>query len=187
VVDCQADGSLSVELVNALCIDSGPILRLHRCPSAERSFIVALTHTTTRGESAVLECRYKQHKPPFGQIRISVADSALVTNPRGGLLIFAGPTRPDELLRAVSWSGQGSLVTPETTVAVWRSRPNREQALAEDELDVDGLVRSDVQFEGSADGRLTASRITDWQAPLQSAEAPGANVNTLYSPRKPRP
>jgi hypothetical protein len=112
-----------------------------------------------------------------------VADSALVTNPGGGLIVLAGPARPDPLLKAIAWGGQGSLVTPETNLALWRSRPNRQQPLGEDELEVDGLVRSEVVFEGSADGPLSASRITDWQAPLQSAEPPGANVNSLFLPR----
>ena len=43
-------------------------------------------------------------------------------------------------------------MTPETSVALWRSRAGHEQALSEDTLEVAGLVRSEVDFAGEAGG-----------------------------------
>ena len=182
VVDCRGDGGVAVELANTLCVAAGPIVRLHGCPRAGQRVAISLVHTTTRGDSAVLECRYGRLETEPGEIAITVSDSALVTNPRGGLLVFSGAERPDALLKAISWNGQGSLVTPDTAVALWRAHGDKAQVLAEDELEIAGLVRSQVDFAGSAAGPPAGSRITRWQVPLRSADPPGANVNSLVVP-----
>jgi hypothetical protein len=183
IVDCRGTTGLSVDLTNALCVASGPIVRLHRCPSPGETFAISLDHTTTRGDSRLIECRYGRLESEPGQIVISVADSALVTNPGGALLLFCGPHRPDALARAISWNGQGSLITRDAVVALWRSRADKELALGEDKIEIGGLVRSEVEFAGTADGRPAASRITRWQAPLRSAEPPGAATDALFLPQ----
>ncbi len=129
LVDFQNFGNLEVEMANTLCVASGPIVRLHRWPKAAHSIAITLQRTTTRGEVSVLECRYDRPEPEPGQISIIANDSALDTNPRGGLLIFAGPTPPDELLKTIHWTGQGTLVTPQSAVALWRPGAKRQHVL----------------------------------------------------------
>ena len=152
----------------------------------DESIAISLDHVTLRGDTAVLECRYAGMIVESGAITISATDSALAGNPGGGLLILVGSQRPDPLLKAIAWNGQGSLVTPETAVALWRSAANHQQIVPEDELDVAGLVRSDVTFAGDAEGAPSASRITRWQVPLRSAEPPGASTNGLFLPENRR-
>jgi len=182
VVECPADGSRRVDLANSLCIAAGPIVRLRGIVPEGETLAVALDHVTTRGDCSVLEYRYGRMDAPPGGVAITVDSSALVTNPRGGLLVFAGAQSPEVLIRCVEWTGTGSLVTPETAMGVWRSRAEQQQPWAEEELDVGGLVRSAVEFAGPADGPPAASRITRWQAPLQSLDPPGANTQVLYLP-----
>jgi hypothetical protein len=182
VVDCQSDAPLVLAVQNTLCVASGPVLRLHRGPKPDQSIAISLDRVTLRGDSAVLECRYGRLERDLGSIAISATDSALAGNPGSGLLILAGSQRPDRLLKSIGWSGQGSLVTPETAVALWRASPDQIHVLPEDELEVAGLVRSDVTFGGDAEGPPSASRITRWQAPLRSAEPPGASTNSLFLP-----
>ncbi|MEX2112597.1 MAG: protein kinase [Pirellulales bacterium] len=187
-VDCRGTTGLSVELANTLCVAAGPIVRSYAPPAAGQTLAIALQHTTTRGDCAVLECRYRQLEEELGAVVVTVIDSALVTNPQGALLILAGPERPEPLLRAISWNGQGSLVTAETAVAVWRGSEGREQPLPEDELEVAGLVRSDVTFAGAAhEPPPSASRITRWNAPLQSDSPPGCDTSVLFLPDDPVP
>jgi hypothetical protein len=174
---------LAVELRNSLCVASGPIVRLHEAPPAAQSITIALAHATTRGDSAVLECRYAHLQDLCGAISITADDSALDGNPRGGLLVFSGAQRPDRLLKSIRWSGSGSLVTERTAVAIWRHGAKRQEILAEDELEVAGLVRSEVEFAGGADGPPSASRVIRWQVPLRSADPPGADTNALNLPR----
>jgi hypothetical protein len=182
VVDCAATTSLNVELTNTLCVAAGPLVRLHGPQLAGHSLAIALDHVTTRGDCALLECRYRQLETEMGAIVLKVNDSALVTNPHGALLTFVGAERPTALLRSIAWNGQGSLVTDETAVAKWRDAAGRERVLAEDELEIGGLVRSDVSFAGAAHEPPQASRITHWNAPLQSDTAPGCDTSSLRLP-----
>ncbi len=184
VIDCQGTAGLALDMKNTLCVASGPIVRLHRGPKPDESIALSLDHVTLRGDCAVLECRYGRLEGELGSITISATDSALAGNPGSGLLILAGAQRPDPLLKSIAWNGEGSLVTPETAVAVWRVAADQQHVLPEDELDVAGLVRSDVTFAGDAEGAPAASRITRWQVPLRSAEPPGASANSLFLPAR---
>ena len=145
----------------------------------DRAVGIAADHVTLRGESAVLECRYGRLPDPCGAIAISVDSSVLDCQPRGGLLMFSGIEQPDLLVAAIHWSGQGSLVTPETTLARWRNGRRLEE-LPEDELEVAGVVRSRVKFAGQMGGSIANSRAVDWQVPLRSDEPPGANPDALF-------
>jgi hypothetical protein len=68
-------------------------------------------------------------------------------------------------------------------MALWRSGPRRQQNLPDDELEIAGLVRSEVEFAGGAEGPPSASRVIRWQVPLRSADPPGANANSLFLPQ----
>jgi hypothetical protein len=184
VVDCRAKGGICVSLGNSLCVASGPLLRLHRAPAADEPIKLALDHVTMRGDSAVLECRYGRLDDNLGSITIGANDSAFAGNPRGGLLILAGTERPQPLMASLRWTGHGSIVTPQTALFVWRAAGRNQQSLAEEEVEVAGLVRSELEFAAAADGPPAASRVTDWQVPLRSTDPPGANTELLSLPRR---
>ena len=180
VVDVHQRDHLSVEASNTLCVASGPLVLLHNAPSTGAMLNLSLAHVTIRGDSAVLQCHQAAGDAEPGQIAIAVDNCALAINPGVGLLTFVGSQRPDSLLRNVSWTGQGSLVTPEVALLVWRRAGGQMQHLADDTLDVTGLVRSDVEFAADAGGPPAASRILRWQAPLRSADPPGADTAQLF-------
>lgn len=183
VVDCQGAGALSVSLANSLCVDSGPIVGRHRAARADESLALVLDHVTTRGRSAVLECRYGRLGHDVGAMTISASDSAFAGTPTGGLVIFAGATQPEKLVHSLTWSGEGSIVTPETAMLVWRGTSGGRQVWPEEELQIAGLVRSELEFAGPMDGTPASSRVVRWQVPLRSADPPGANPNALVWPR----
>jgi hypothetical protein len=184
VVDARGAGGLSVEMNNTLCVDVGQIVRLNRAPSGDESVAVSLAHTTTRGDSAVLECRYARVEDQPARIAISAVECVLDANLQSGLVILSGSLTPERLLGSIAWNGQGSLVTPHTPMAVWRAGNRKQQQLPEDDLDVAGLVRSAVEFAGPADGPPRNSRVTRWQGPTRSADPPGAAVHALSSPSR---
>jgi eukaryotic-like serine/threonine-protein kinase len=184
LVDVRAGGRFSAEIRNVLVVDSGPLVRLNRMPKAEESIELSLERTTLRGDCAVVECRYARREEPLGTITISATDSVIDTSAQSALLVFTSAESPGKLLAATSWGGQSSLLTPHTAVALWRGGPKKLQVLPEDELEVAGLVRSDVEFVGKADGPPSESRIRRWQGPLRSAEPPGAEVGLLPIPRR---
>jgi serine/threonine protein kinase len=184
VVDARGTGGLSLELNNSLCVDVGPIVRLNRAPSGDEAVAVTLAHTTTRGDSAVLECRYARVEDQPAKIAISAVECVLDADRKSGLVILSGSLTPERLLGSIAWNGQGSLVTPHTEMAVWRTGNRKQQQLPDEDLDVAGLVRSAVEFAGSADGPPRNSRVTRWQGPTRSADAPGAAVHALSRPSR---
>ena len=121
VVDHRGAGSLSVQMDNALCVAAGPIARLSRWPAVGESFSLVLDHVTTRGDTAVVECRHGRPAAACGTITITANESVLAANGRGGLVILTGSQPPDQCVPALSWNGQGSIVTPKTAMAVWRA------------------------------------------------------------------
>jgi hypothetical protein len=179
-VHCLAAPQLAVQWQNSLCVNSGPLLYLHRPPRGDEAITVTLEHVTTRGDSPVLACRGNRDEAS-GPISISAIDCVLATETEAPLLMFLG-FKPDKLLGTLAWSGHGSLLTLPTSLAVWRTREKPFAALSDDAFEVAGLARSAVQFAGEQQGPPTASRVTRWQAPLRSAEPPGARVHALWAP-----
>ncbi len=184
VVDDRAGGSLSVQVNNSLCVAAGPILRLPRWPARGESVSLVLDHVTTRGDTAVVECRQERLPAPSGSITVTANESVLAANVRGALVILSGTERPEPFLESLAWTGEGSIVTPHTAMAVWRVAGRRSQTLAEEELEVAGLVRSELEFAGPANGPPEASRVTRWQVPLRSADPPGADPDSLSRPER---
>jgi hypothetical protein len=143
--------------------------------------------------AAVLECRADQpsrdNHPPgkaaadVGQITVTAVDSVFALDATAALVLFTGAEPSDALSAQLEWTGQGSLVTPTAVIAAWHSdRDATPRSLAEDRLQVAGLVRSQVEFVGDASAGPAAARMRRWQAPLRSDEPPGAGPGRLTLP-----
>jgi len=178
-VECQTRGALAVELVNTLQLGGGPLLRLDHCPRPDEPVLIALQRVTLRGGGPVLECRCQATDEQPGEISIQAAGCAFVPKPGGTLLLFAGSESPERILGSIRWTGQGSLVSPEAVIAAWGLPDGGQRALEEEAVSIDGLVRSRVDFAGSADAGAAASRVIRWQAPLQSTDPPGIDAAAL--------
>jgi serine/threonine-protein kinase len=178
VVDCLAAPHLAILMRNSLCLSSGPVLRLHRAPHADEAINFTLEHVTARGASPVLECRLNNDLTA-GPISISATACVFDTPAPASLLVFGG-ARPVQILASLAWTGHGSLVTPETSMARWSARGRASRPLDEDAIDIAGLARCQAEFAGPLEGPPAASRITRWQGPLRSSDPPGARVHTLH-------
>jgi len=173
-VESRAHFAPSIEIANTLHSISGPLVRLCRCPKREEPLVLTLNRCTVRDSLAVLECRYQRLEDEPGKITVAATDCALMPDQTSALLLLTGERPPQQLLRVLEWTGQGSLVAPAGQLAAWRGASGRTIPLADQDLDVGGLVRSEVKFAGDAtDPTVAASRLTEWQAPLRSAEPPG--------------
>ena len=202
-IECSASASLAIESRQTLHALSGPWLRLTACPRRSQTVSLELTNATCRASSAVLECpsppdaaenflepsaarnrsRGADARWDVGRISVQAVDSVFALHSVGALLLFDGPTPPRRLLGHVEWTGQGSLVTPSSSIAAWRNDAGAgPEMLAEDDVEVAGLVRSQIQFFGDAYDGPEAARLRRWQAPLRSSEPPGVGPGRVALP-----
>ncbi len=178
-IACQRVGAVAVELANVLYLGSGPMISLNHCPKLDEPVVVSLTAVTLRDSGPLLECAYERLEDQPGSISVQANGSAFVPGPKTPLLSFVGPQLPGQLLSSIQWTGQGSLVAPQTLVAAWRRPDGQPQGLDDTAVSIAGLVRSAVDFAGPAETSPGASRITRWQVPLHSSSPPGMDPGPL--------
>ena len=97
---------------------------------------------------------------------IQAHQSALFPRPGVALIAMAGTEAPGRLLELVQWTGQGSLMAPQASVAGWIRPDGHNTAVDDTRLTISGVVRSEVEFAGPVGSGVEASRINGWQAPL---------------------
>ena len=191
-IHCRTLGALSVDMTNVLDLGGGAVLRLDHCPRIDEPLTVSISRVTLRGAGPLLQCdgAGQDDRPseaaagqsPAGEISVSAAGCVLAPAAGRALLLFGGRNPPASVLAGIKWTGQGSLVLPETPIAAWRRPDGGQQVLDEATLSIAGLVRSEVKFAGKAEDGPAASRIVHWQAPLQSVDPPGVEVDALPHP-----
>lgn len=206
-VECPAGRAPSIDVRQSLHLRSGPLVRLGSWPRGQQAVTLTLSHTTVRASSAVLECllqpereggsasltpalsrreREKEAAPQAnaGLVNVSAVDSVFALDSTAALLLFTGSEPAESLLAQLDWTGQGSLVTPTAVIAAWRQSTEAvPRTVAEERVQVAGLVRSQVEFAEDAAVGPAAARIRHWQAPLRSDEPPGASPGRLILPR----
>lgn len=178
-IACQRVGAVAVELANVLYLGTGPMISLDHCPKLDEPVVVSLAAVTLRDSGPLLECAYKRLEDQPGSITVQANGSAFVPGPKTPLLSFVGAEPPGQLLSSIQWTGQGSLVAPQTLVAAWRRPDGEPQGLDDTVVSIAGLVRSAVDFAGPAETNPGASRITRWQVPLHSSSPPGMDPGPL--------
>jgi hypothetical protein len=186
-IDCRPERVPAIEIRQSLFLRSGPVVRLGAFPRSDQAFMLSLLNATVRASAAVLECRVdsasRERLAAMGQISVSAVDSVLALDSTAALVLFSGIEPSEALLNQLDWTGQGSLITPTAVMAAWRSdREGVPRTIAEDRLQVAGLVRSQVEFAGDATAGPAAAHIRRWQAPLRSNQPPGAGPGRLMLP-----
>ena len=177
---CQTAGAVSLEFSNVLHLDGGPLVWLDHAPVQDEPVGIGLTNVTLRDAGPVLECQFAKIAARPGSISIRANGSAFVIRPSATLLSFSGPTSPDKLLSTFYWTGQGSLVSPQTVIAGWRRSDGKTEVLDDAAVSMAGLVRSKVGFAGSVEEGPAGSQIVEWQVPLRTSDPPGADPRKLF-------
>lgn len=178
-VASQRIGAVGIDAVNVLYLSPGALVELDHAPEMDEAVVLNLSAVTLRESGPLLECRYQEIDDRPGKILISAGQCAFVTGRDTALLRFSGPAPPDQVLRQLEWTGQGSLVSPECMIATWRLPDGSLRELDDSSASIAGLVRSAVEFEGAIELGPAASRITRWQGPLRSPNPPGVDPALL--------
>ena len=172
-IDCRTDGALAVELANTLHLGGGPLIRLDHWPDQDEPVQIVLARVTLRGSGPLLafDCRHGGDRP--GEISIRALRCVFAPGLGTALMRIGADASPEQLLRGIRWTGQGSLVSPHTVIAAWRLADGSQQTLDDTSISIDGLVRSEVGFAGEAGSDPASSRVIRWQAPLRTPDPPG--------------
>ena len=178
-VACETVGAVSLEFSNVLHLAGGSLVWLDHAPLQDEPVGIGLTNVSLRESGPVVECTFTQIAGRPGNISIRANGSAFVIRPTAALLSFSGPKSPGRLLSTLYWSGQGSLVSPETVIAGWRRPDGQTEVLDDAAVSMAGLVRSEVGFAGSAKEGPAASQIIEWQVPLRTSDPPGIDPGRL--------
>jgi len=176
--------AVKIDVANTLHLGPGPLLRLDRLPQADEPVWLGLSHSTLREAACLVECRYDSVDRRAGRMMIAATANVFALVPGGGLLVWTGPESADPLLAAIEWDGEGSVLGPDSPLAVWRRLDGSLSPIDSARLDVAGLVRSDVGFAGPADDSPSASHAVRWQVPLVSTDPPGIRDAALLWPRR---
>jgi eukaryotic-like serine/threonine-protein kinase len=178
-VACETVGAVSLEFSNVLHLAGGPLVWLDHAPVQDEPVGIGLTNVALRESGPVMECSFTEIAGRPGNISIRANGSAFVIGPNSTLLSFSGPKSPDRLLSTLYWSGQGSLVSPQTVIAGWRRADGQTEVLDDAAVSMAGLVRSKVGFAGSVEDGPAASQIIEWQVPLRTSDPPGIDPRSL--------
>ena len=172
-VDCRRDGATAIELTNVLHLGVGALVECRGPLEADDVLSLELANVTLRDAGPLLEYHFERIPESPGEVRLVAEGCAFASREGLALLSFAGPVAPDRLLDHLVWSGQGSLVSPRTPIAVWRQRDGRFDELDDARIPIAGLVRGEIAFAAPDATGPEASRLVRWQAPLRSGKAPG--------------
>ncbi|HEX4143033.1 MAG TPA: protein kinase [Pirellulales bacterium] len=172
-VQCPSAQRATLELTDSLLVGCGSVARLARAPRGDEACEVWLIHVTARDTGPLVRIDYEELPATIGQLSITAQESTLAPRRGEPLVLFAGEAAPDALLAALEWQGQGSLVTPDTTIAACRFGDAALDPIADEDLTVAGLVRSQIGFAGDSLAVSADSLTVRWQGALQSSEPPG--------------
>jgi len=181
---CAAAGDATVSLTEVLFLGSGPLARIDRTAARGGAAEVWLKHCTVRDAACVIELDAGESGNSTADASLRVEASGCVLAPRreGALIVLRTARAPAAALRAVTWRGEGSVVTPSTPTVSWLSGDGEPRTVADARLAIEGLVRTDLGFAGDAEDGPDASRLVRWQVPLRSTRPPGIGDGRLSLP-----
>ena len=181
-VDARTAAALTIECDNVLHLGPGPLIQMDHAPPVDEPLGLTLKNVTLRQAGAVLEIHDRGTVDKAGTISINA--QLCIFDPRAGgaLLSFVGSTAPEAIAKAVYWSGEGALVTPEVSIAQWRKASGATTELNDAAFSIAGLVRSRIEFAGAAEPVIESNIARRWQAPLPTADAPGIRGGELPEP-----
>src|SRR5690606_31260649 len=119
---------------------------------------------------------------PLGKVTIEADNCAFGLDPTGAVLRLWDVHQLDRVLGALSYAGEGSLLSPRSSFALRYDEQGRPRPVDDERVEVDGLVLTDFQFAELAAHEVASSAVVRWSAPLQTEAPPGARPDRLHLP-----
>ncbi len=173
-IERDAAAPLGIEITDTLYVDSGPMLRLKETVRADEPIDFSLSHSTIRASAALVglsTSRLSSEEP--GLITIAANNCVFVPARSGALVLIDSVASAQLVAKSILCSGAGSILG-EGSAVVRRIGANSEQRPAKEiDLPIDGVVSTRIEFVGPTGAGSSASRVSRWMAPTQSADPPG--------------
>ncbi|HEY2881148.1 MAG TPA: hypothetical protein VGJ15_01915 [Pirellulales bacterium] len=196
--DCRTAAPVAIELHNTLQSGGGPLVRFPRPRRIDAPAAITLEHFTARGTESIVEFDSDQSVEASGAVTLC-ANACVFSLADDGALVCVKAKRAQStsggVLKSVEWTGQGSLVNPQARLVARRNgtsagsqtEPRRDatsddEANAENELSLEGLVSSPFEFAAPVGSDPAASQVRRWLAPLRSEQPPGIGDNLPHLP-----
>jgi hypothetical protein len=183
-VECVASGAANVELTNSLHLGPGPLWRVAHDGSAGNLLSLFMTRSTLRDAAALLDIARTEDGQSAGQIAIETNECVFAPQYGAALVRVFDAADSKESAQRFAWTGQGSLLSPESRFATWYDREGEPHALDDGLVSIEGLVGGQFDFADSADAGAHASQVVRWTAPLRSTDAPGIRAAALPRPQR---
>jgi eukaryotic-like serine/threonine-protein kinase len=178
-LESYSHGTIDLDIVNALHLGPGPMIRLTHVPAADEPVGIHLTQVTLREADALIDCRCASFDGHPGEIGIEASGCVLAPRAQSALLILSSDNFPGAVLHEVKWTGQGSVVAGQVVFGRWRRGDGAWQTIDDATVSISGLVRGEVEFAGKLDGNPASCQVLNCQAPLQESDSAGAAVGNL--------
>jgi serine/threonine protein kinase len=176
-LDCRRRGAIALDAKNCLALETSDLLRLGRRPELDEPISLRLARLTMQKTGSLVSMSASPSESSPGEIDVEAENCVFAPRKGVPLMAFDGVEPPAALLRNIRWSGSSSLVEVETPVAAWKPSAGQWETLDDSTLAIAGLVRSPLRFAEISDEK--AGRLLDWQAPLPTADPPGADAESL--------
>jgi serine/threonine-protein kinase len=141
-----------------------------------------LRHCTVRGAACVLDLSAPRGDSAAGAVHVDARECVFAPHEAGTIVHVTGGVTPADVLRSLTWQGEGSVVARKIPVVLWSAASGQRRTVGDGKLPIEGLVRTELGFAGEADEGPDASRLVRWQVPLRSGQPPGIGDVPLALP-----
>lgn len=176
--------TLRIDIGNSLLLGPGTLLRM-KC-SAGRKPVVAvyMSRVTVRGSTSLLEYLLPTAEDRLGQCSIIAENCVLAPQVGSGLFCFQSGRSPQSTLQRIRWSGEGSLLSKDTEIAIWEKPDGDAAVLDATGFSMDGLTQFGVDFVGPQLDAPASSGLKEWTGPSRDERPPGADSQRLRLPTR---
>jgi hypothetical protein len=171
-------GEATIECVNVLQVDAGSLTRL-ASPVPNAAIVISLDRCTVRESGPVIEflpSTTNSHRS--GRVLITAVDCVFAPRADRAILELS-PAFAAQDLNRLRWNGRDSLLETNTVLISSRDPSGTSEATDDSQLDLVGLVRSQLEFAGPSLNSPSSSYLRRWVAPRTSLDSPGINPADL--------
>jgi hypothetical protein len=162
----------TVRLENVLHLGRGPLM------SVSSALLLDMQQVTLRNSGPLVQIRAAE---PTSLPRVAIVAEDCVLQPRTGhaVLEYLTAAPPALSADALTWSGEGSILSPGGALVQWVGAANQREEITAEAGAFDGLIVGQVQFAGLTSIDPADSMVTAADTPRRSPEPPGIIARLL--------